>query len=343
MKRGVIVSSINFSGAVSTTAIDNNFIDSYMASAPNPAFSLVYIYGLRCASGGLTVSNGDIAKKLNMLESDVVNAWSYWAKTGLIALEKNGGGFSVKFMTPPVHSVNNKIAEDSPKIVAVSPSYAPKDIADIVKHTPEVGEILNTAEAVKGKPISPKETEAIVWMHQNLELPREVIFILLTFCFDRGKPVRYMEKTALDWAEKGISTAEDASNYLSFSTNYAKVLKFFGAGSRSATKREKSFVDKWLTEWEFSLEMVELAASRTLENTGKAAFAYCDKILEKWHALSFTTVEEVERNDEDYKSTKTKNEKQKLQPPKGVFNNYSQNIYTEEEISDILKRKGSIL
>ncbi len=339
------MSSIKFSGIKSSTAVDNNFIDNYMASAPNPAFSLVYIYGLRCACGGISVSNGDIAEKLNMLESDVVNAWNYWADTGLISVEAKDGVFDIEFMTPPLNTKSGKTTEQSPRIVAVSPSYSPQDIEDIIKHTPEVGELLKAAEDIKGKPVSPKETEAIVWMHQSLELPFEVIFLLLSFCFGAGKPVRYMEKTALDWAEKGISTAEDASNYLSFSTNYGKVLGFFGAGGRSATQREKSFVDKWLTEWGLSLELVELAASRTVENTGKVTFAYCDKILEKWHNLSFTTVEEVERNDEDYKSAKPKasDAKQKLQPPKGVFNNYSQNTYTEEEINDILKRKGSIL
>ncbi len=339
------MSSIKFSGVKSSTAVDNNFIDNYMASAPNPAFSLVYIYGLRCAFGGISVSNGDIAQRLNMLESDVVNAWNYWADTGLVSLEARDGGLEIEFMTPPVPAKSAGSAEDRPIIIAVSPSYSPQDIEDIINQTPEVGELLKTAENLKGKPVSPKETEAIVWMHQSLELPFEVIFVLLSYCFGSDKPVRYMEKTAMDWAEKGISTAEDAGNYLSFSTNYARVLGFFGAGGRSATKREKGFVDKWLKEWGMSLELVELAASRTVENTGKVTFAYCDKILEKWHALSFTTVEEVERNDEDYKNTKAKtaDTRQKLQPPKGVFNNYSQNTYTEEEINDILKRKGSIL
>lgn len=340
------MSSVKFSLSPSVTAVDNNFIDNYMSSAPNPVFSLVYIYGLRCASGGLSVSNSDIALKLNILESDVVNAWSYWAKTGIINLSAKAGRFEIEFLTPaPVHIDSNAKTEDRPKIVAVSPSYDPEDIEDIIKNTPEVGELLKAAESIKGKPVSPKETEAVVWMHQSLELPFDVIFILLSYCFGSAKPVRYMEKTAVDWAEKGIFTAEAASSYLSFSTNYGKVLKFFGAGERSATQREKGYVDKWLTEWGLSLELVELAARRTVENTGKTAFAYCDKILEKWHNLSFTTAEEVEKNDEEYKNSKAKasNSRKKLEPPKGVFNNYSQKTYTEEEINEILKRKGSIL
>mgnify|MGYP007002629863 FL=1 len=44
-----------------------------MPKAPAPLYSLVYIYGLRCACAGIQVDNKEIAEKFSVIESDVVN------------------------------------------------------------------------------------------------------------------------------------------------------------------------------------------------------------------------------------------------------------------------------
>ncbi len=343
------MSNIKFMCTECATMIDNNFIDNYMAEAPSPVFSLIYIYAYRCAASGISVSNSDIAQKFNVIESDVIKAWKYWKKAGLI----NTGGTREEPVIEFACEKPNEIAAESEaenkaektKVVSVRPTFNPSDINKIINENSEVGELLKLAENTKGKTLSPKETELIVWMYQDLELPFEVILVLLSFCYKGGKPVRYMEKTALDWVEKGIVTSEAAGDYLTYYNNYGKVLKFFGVSERSATAPERNHIDKWIKDWGMSMELIELAAKRTVENTGKAAFSYCSKILESWYKAGFSTIKEIEKSEADYinrnKTGKTNKATNTLQPPKGVFNNYNQKVYSADEIAEILKRKGN--
>lgn len=345
--RGVLVSSIKFMCNNCATVIDNGFIDNYMAEAPSPVFSLIYIYAYRCATAGISASNSEIAKKFGVIESDVIKAWRYWKSVGLITTGGTGEEPFIKF-TGGGEEISAAVNEDKPKekvkIVADRPVYNPSDISNVINENPEAGELLKIAEGIKGKTLSPKETEVIVWMYHSLELPFEVITVLLSFCYKKGKPARYMEKIALDWIEKGIVTSEAAGDYLTFYSNYGNILKFFGVNDRSATASEKNHIDRWLKEWNMSMELIELAAKRTVDNTGKAAFSYCNKILETWHKSNFKSVKDVEVSEANYinKNSKAVKQNNAIQQPKGVFNNYNQKIYSADEIAEILKRKGNV-
>lgn len=350
MLRGVLVSNIKFLSGFYATVIDNNFIDNYMAEAPSPVFSLIYIYAYRCAMSGMTVSNNDIANKFNIIESDVINAWKYWKSVGLINMGENKDGFYIEFMhlnirqeAAPSIEPNIEKCERVSKVIFEKTRFKPSEITEIIKENPEVGELLRIAEGQKGKPVTPRETEVIVWMYQSQELSFEVICMLLSFCYKNNKNVRYMEKVATDWIEKGIITGEAASSYLSFYNNYGKVLKFFGISDRSAVQNEQNYIDKWINEWQTKFELIELAARRTIENTGKASFPYCNKIIESWYKSGLKTIEEVEKSENDYIGRNNKVNKQKVLPqqPKGAFNNYNQKNYGAEEIAEILKRKGN--
>lgn len=353
--RGVFVSDIKFLNSISSTVIDNNFIDNFMADAPSSVFSLIYIYAYRCAMANISVSNSDIAKKFNVIESDVIKAWKYWESVGLISAGDENGKLEDKVKVADndfkketavtIDNVKTKDKKESPKVVTVRPVFSPTDINNIISLSPEVGEILKLAEASKGKTLSHKETEVVVWMYQELELPFDAILVLLNFCYQNNKPPRYMEKTAIDWTEKGIVTSEAASDYLSFYNNYGKVLKCFGVNDRVATAPERNNIDRWIKEWEMSFELIELAAKRTVENTGKAAFSYCNKILETWYKSGFKTESDVEKSEADYINKNSNRNVAKnntlQQQPKGVFNNYNQKIYSPDEIAEILKRKGN--
>lgn len=344
------MSNIKFLSSFYATIIDNKFIDNYMAEAPSPVFSLIYIYAYRCAMSGMTVSNGDIAKKFNIIESDVINAWKYWKSVGLINTGGNKDEFYVEFMClntqqETAAAIDKRIekCDSTAKVILEKPSYKPSDITEIIAQSPEVGDLLRIAEGQKGKPITSRETEVIVWMYQSQELSFEVICMLLSFCYKNNKNVRYMEKVATDWIEKEIITSEAASSYLSFYNNYGKILKFFGITDRSATQNEQNYIDKWINEWQTNLELIEIAAKRTVENTGKVSFPYCNKIIESWYKSGLKTIDEVEKSEADYISKNNKGSKQKALPqqPKGVFNNYNQKIYSADEIAEILKRKGN--
>ena len=79
--------------------IQKRFVDEYLCEA-NGSFVKVYLYMLRHADNGFDMS--DIASALNLLESDVIRAFKYWHKIGLISFKQlSDKDFSIQI-------VNNK-------------------------------------------------------------------------------------------------------------------------------------------------------------------------------------------------------------------------------------------
>ena len=65
------------------TQVENMFINEYMVGAPGE-YVKVYLFALMYAQLGVTFSNEDIAKQLSMEIEDVLKAWTYWEKMGII-------------------------------------------------------------------------------------------------------------------------------------------------------------------------------------------------------------------------------------------------------------------
>ncbi len=318
------------------TYIDNNFIDSYMSKAVSPVYSLVYIYAVRCAQSGISVTNADIADKLGIIESDVVNAWKYWRSQGIVKLSGSKETPVVEFL--PV--VKKAEKNDNIKIVSAKPNYSPNNIKELMSDNREIKSLLEICESIIAKPLTPRESEILVWMYDSLELPLDVITVLVTYCKNNSKPIRYMEKTAIDWAERGIFTCDAATDYLSIFSSYGKILGFFGIRDRGPTVSDKKYIDKWILDYKMPLEVIEMACSRTVENTGKAAFSYANRIIENWYNTGINTVEAVKKADSEFNDRAEKNKSDKPNRQGGnAFVNYEQKVYTEDEIEEILARK----
>jgi DnaD/phage-associated family protein len=116
----------------------------------------------------------------------------------------------------------------------------------------------------------------------------------------RQLTVRQMEKEAMVWEREGILDHESAVMYIgkkersreSTSRVYGK-LGIFG---REPSATEKKYVASWL-ELGFTVEAIALAYDKTIINTGKLAWGYCDKILQRWHEKGWHTPAQIETYD----------------------------------------------
>ncbi len=332
------MSNIKFNIKRDYTVLDNKFIDKYMAEPPSPVYSLVYIYALRCGNEGKSVDNSYIAKKLGILESEVIKAWKYWKDKGLVRLSGNREEPVVEFLGIS-EETEQKPAEQKPVKPAVQKSgYSPRDIAEILENDKAARELLAISERLMARPLTPKESEILMGMYDSMGLPMDVIIVIVTYCSNNNKPIRYMEKTAMDLAERGISTSEAAADYLSIFTSYGKILRAYGITDRGPTANDRKYIDKWILDYKMPVEVIQIACSKTIENTGKAAFSYTDKIIENWYKNDIRTVRAVEKADSEFAA---KGEGANKGTPKqnNAFTNYEQRIYSDEEIEKILARK----
>jgi DnaD/phage-associated family protein len=155
--------------------------------------------------------------------------------------------------------------------------------------------------------------------------------------------VSYLEKSAYSLYNQGIKTTEQLQKYIKDSErrNSAKykLAKMFDMGDRPFTKKQKTFFEKWLTEWEMPTALIECAYEISVNNTGKASLEYMSKIMSDWHDSGVTTVEQAEKANADFKAA-NKNKAKFVEKP-SVSNGAS--FDTEEFFEKARKRSEAMM
>lgn len=232
------------------TIISNNFIDHYMVKASGE-FVKVYLILLRyindpCAR--LTIST--IADCLNDTERDILRAFSFWEKEGLLHLERDADDkiVSIEMETtipepataarpvisspavpaqkvPVMENPNStKLMETQviPDLSAVIAQTEPAPVAqptvsqntipmDSFKAQKEIKSLLFIAEQYLAKTLTKTDIEMITYFYEGLGFSADLVEFLIEYCVENGhKSMRYIQTVALSWADKNITTVADA-------------------------------------------------------------------------------------------------------------------------------------
>lgn len=353
--REVIMEKINLYSVASTnsTTISNIFIDSYMPTA-NGSYVKVYLYLLRCLAGKREdFSIPFLADRLENTEADIIRALKYWEKVQLIELTENEDGtiISIALKDPKPLEVSfddSKEVLDEPKdnINAYEPPKHPTYTDEqIIKLSDDekVKWLMNIIEHYLERTLKPKDVQLILYLYDSVGFSTELIMYLYEYCISKDKKnPSYIETVALSWAEQGICTVEQAeeSNAL-YNSNYSAVSKAFGL-NRSPGAIEKQYIDKWLTKYNFSIDIIIEACNRTILNTQKADFKYTDKILENWHNKGVKLKKDITQLDVQFNINKTSKNNNCQNPsptirPNG-FNAFPQRNYSKEDYANIEQR-----
>lgn len=249
-----------------------------------------------------------IAQALGMAEADVKDAMQYWIEAGL--LYKSGGPqpschtTSTQAQPPsaPI-SLTEKKAADKPAILP--PPIEKPTFQDVVRRANESDELkylFQQAQIRLGKTISPADQSTLLWMHDWLGLPVEVILMIMEYAVMEGKTgMAYIEKVGIDWASNEIDTMEKAeeriNEILKSKKAWNQICSTLDIPKRKPSKRELSYAKTWLELWHMELKAIALAYDECVNHTGKLSFSYMNKILERWHANGITTAKEAEAFD----------------------------------------------
>nr|WP_246582905.1 DnaD domain protein [Clostridium mobile] len=283
-------------------------------------FVKVYLLGLKyCVSGELGVNSSIMASTLHLLETDVLNAWSYWNDEGVIKMTPvdNMGNFSIEFIDLSESNINS--TEDINLLEELNNNSTKDMLQDI--------------EKLLGRPLSSKEmTMYIGWIKDYNFLP-EIILLLIQYCASKGKTdSRYIEMVAIAWHNAKIKTIEDAQTFIKKHEdkwiNIRKILNYVGIKDGEVMKPQEELLTKWLSSYNFSLEIIYKACDICFHRINKADFKYIDGILTSWFKDGIKSIEDVDKKDNKKAYKKTSNFKPKLDS----FNNYDQRNYDFDEL-----------
>lgn len=301
--------------SASYTMLNNVFIDNYMAKARGE-FIKVYILGLRfMSSGELGISSEMIASNLNLLETDVLNAWNYWAEEGIINFKKldNMGNYDIEFLelTPEAEGKSN---------VNILEELSDNKVKDLLK----------SIEKLLGRILSPKEVSLYLSFMRDFDFSPEVIVLLVEYSISKGKnDSRYIEKIAMAWNDNNIKTLEDAQSYIKFHEdkwiNIKKVLTYLGISGTEVMKPQEEMITKWLITYKLPLDVIFKACDICFQRINKAEFKYIDSILKNWFESGIKSTEDVDiKNTGSFKKDK-----------RSPYGDYKQKEY---DIKDIEKK-----
>ncbi len=321
------MNNIRFKLDTGFTCIYNEFIDKYMVLSP--VYSMVYIYAVMLACKGISAENKNIADKLNIFESDVVKAWDFWQEKGVVRIENN----CIIFVNLNSSACSNSDIKSSKDVF-----YNPTVINSLADKDKNIDQLIESVEKIIGRTLSPNNLNILMNIYDKMGFTYDVIITLVQYYSD--KPLSYVEKVAISWAEKGITTLEQAEDELNSYNIYSKIIKFFGVTNRNYTEPEKKYMEIWVKEYKQSLEIIKIACERAVKNTGKVSLSYANKILSSWYSKGVNTVKDIERLDEENQQHKIK-ETNNIKPVKNIFNNYEQKKYSDKEINEMLKRKAN--
>lgn len=274
--------------------VSNDFVDKYLCEA-NGSFVKVYLYLLRHSRNpDLTMS--DIANALNLLESDVIRAFKYWSKQGILQYEKiSDSDYTVDFIKeslpdnqPPKSAASKPVASvTTPTLV----SYTKSDINTYMRNNEGIRHMFMISEQLLNRALTDTDRKILFGFYDYLSLPVEVIFTLLEHCISNGKSnMRYIEKVAYSWADKGINTLTKASIAVKeeneINSMFRKYKAMFKISGRDFTSTEENYIKSWVTELKVPDSVIEAAYEKTVANTGKVVFKYMDTIIKNPNGFS---------------------------------------------------------
>lgn len=304
----------DLSSLFSNTLIPDIFFSEYLSEASGD-FIKVYLYMLFLSKYDKDIKINDLSKKLVLPVKTIQDAVKYWEDKCLIT-KKNTGYIVNSIQEIELHKLYK------PK-TALSAEQLQKS-AENQKRAKAIDFINN--KYFSGLMPTTWYPEIELWF-KKYGFDEEVMIALFGYCFDMSALHKnYVQAVAEAWNKNNIKNFNDLDLYYEKQEKLKIIAKTISKKlglSRSLTQYEYAYIEKWVIDYGYSLDIIEIALKKT---TSKANpnFDYLDKLLSDWHDRGFKTTNDIQAFLTEMKE-KNKNVKQ-LEKTTG-YNKYEQRTY----------------
>lgn len=305
--------SLNIGGWSSVFAVPAELVDKHIKLCGENELKLI-LWVLRNPQKEIDISL--VALDTGISAQSAEDAVEYWIQSGIF---KHDGGVLTPNSTPLSKEIpkEDTVSRSAPA-AAPSPQIVQKKmlrpdgiyIAKRLLESPELSHIFQEAEGLLGRTLSPSLSAVLMNAHDDYSLPPEVITMLISYVVSTGKTsTAYIEALVKNWHDSGIYTMADAERKITELSDktlaWKKFISATGLSYRSPSKKEEETVFRWVHDMKYSVEMLRLCYERCIDNTGKFALNYMNKIFESWYKAGLSTVQAVEEKEQQYKEINT--------------------------------------
>lgn len=316
----------NISLLYSDTQLPDVFITEYLPSMDGD-FIKVYIYCLFMSKHNRKASAEDLSKKLELDITRVNEALTYLEGLDIIC-RKPEGIVLLDLKEKEIHKIYRMKTTSSPEEVALS-----------MERNKKRNKIISAINKTFFQGVmSPSwYTDIDAWF-DKYKFEEDVMYALFQHCYDyKGLAKGYITKVADNWHSKNIKNSFDLDRYFiqyqklkDIRLNIVKKLKLI----RNLTEYEEEYVEKWVIDYEFGFDTIELALKKTTGKTNPS-FKYIHTILTHWHEQDLKTRDEIlayEKQNKEAAAAKKQSQETVRNAPRG---NFKQRKYDDEYFNSL--------
>jgi DnaD and phage-associated domain len=257
------------------------FINEYMVSAPGD-YVKVFLFAQMYSDLGVDFSNEDIAKQLSLDIEDVLKAWNYWEKMGVIRKIRISPDNPLEYDVEFVLLKDKLYGSHEDASVTVSDQGINSQMSNR-----EYKDMFDRVEKALGRVISGTEMgEVMSWINDFGIEPDYVAFAVEYCAAKKRKTVKYVEAVIRNWVSEGHRTVEDLQEHIGQmegrAAEFRRIFRALG-WSRNWTEEEKRIMDRWFDEFGFSTDTILEACSKTA-GISSPNINYVNRVLESWAA-----------------------------------------------------------
>lgn len=245
-----------------------------------------------------------ITARAGYTAAEIAAAIAFWRGTGVLCMDEEA-------QDTPAVPVVEVAAPAAPRVIAEKglPTYSTEELSNILARREELAQLVDDAQQAFGKIFNTNEIAIIAGLVDYLGLTGEYVLLLLTHCRNmEKKSLRYVEKMAITLHDEGVHGARELEQRLQnieiMASATGRVRAIFGITARALTAKEKTMIERWVCEMKYDDGMLTRAYEMTVDAIGKPSMPYANKILERWFADGYKTVEDVDKALADYKRKK---------------------------------------
>ncbi len=332
------------------TAIENIFINDFMPRA-NGDYVKVYLMGHYFAISAVgDSSNETIARFLGIGIEDVVKAWHYWERQGIIAITRNGINhsehqFDVEFLSIREKYVKEQI--ELPKIKqkkSISPSA--KLIAAV--SNPHIKRMFENVEFYARRPLTPQEKvkvlEFIEIYHMDVDMVVRAFYITCEERNIRVNFINYAEGIVKNWRDERIFTNEAYKvNKQTDSDHYQllrAVCRAVGINQSQIPSEVSATIDEWCNQKGYRADYILYVVKEATKRTNNPNINYINSIFKSIADTGKTTIDAAKNYFKSNQTTKNNfNNNHNARTKRTKFQNF--NHCATPNLDEIIKKKAN--
>ena len=297
----------------SNTNIPDVFLTEYLPPA-NGDYVKVYLYISFMAKFDKEIKINDLSKKLALPLKNIQEAFKYWEDAGVL-IKKNSGYILANLQEIELNKVY------SPKL-----SSSPEDIEKNSKNQYRAKAIEDINNQFFQGIMSPSWYSDIDLWFKKYNFDEQVMLALFNYCYEHSALHKnYIQVVADSWYKNNIKSFSDLDKYYEKQEKIGSIrksiIKKLGL-NRNLTVYEDAYVEKWIIDYGYSLDVIEIALKKTTSKTN-INFEYLNKLITDWYDRNLKTPTDIQQYLKQSKDKKDLIDNMK----KGNYNNSNQRTY----------------